>query len=36
MVLEDFHGHDLIGAFLPALDHLTEGAAAQEFEYLIL
>ena len=36
MVLEDFHGHDLIGAFLPALDHLAEGAAAQELEYLIL
>ena len=36
MVLENLDGNDLIGAFLPALGHLAEGATAQELQYLIL
>ena len=36
MVLEDLDGNDLVGAFLPALGHLPEGAATQKLQYLIL
>ena len=36
MVLEDLDGHDLVGALLPALDDLSEGAPAQELEHLVL
>lgn len=34
MVLEDLDGDDVAGAFFPALDHLTEGAAAKKLEDL--
>lgn len=34
MVLEDLDGDDVAGAFLPALHHLTEGSATEEFKNL--
>lgn len=34
MIFEDFDGNDVAGALFPALDHLTEGAAAKELENL--
>lgn len=36
VVLEDLDGHDLVGALLPALDDLSEGAASEELEHLVL
>ena len=35
VVLEDLDGHDVVGALLPALDDLAEGAPAQELEDLV-
>ena len=35
MILEYLDGHDLVGALVPALDHLAEGAAAEELEHLV-
>lgn len=34
MVLQDLDGNDVVGAALPAFDHLTEGAATEELEDL--
>lgn len=34
MVLQDLDGDDVVGAALPALDHLAECAAAEELEHL--
>ena len=36
MVLQDLNRHNLVGPLLPALGHLSEGAATQELEDLIL
>lgn len=36
VVLEDLDGDNLVGALLPALDHLAEGAPSEELEHLIL
>ena len=36
VVLQDLDCHDLVGPLLPALCHLTEGAATKELEDLIL
>lgn len=36
VILEDFDGDDVIGALLPALDHLAERAPPQELEHLVL
>lgn len=35
MIFENLDGHDLVGASLPALGNLAEGAAAEELQYLI-
>ena len=35
VVLEDLDGAYLVGAFLPALDHLAERAATEELEHLV-
>ena len=35
MVLQDFDGHNLIGAAFPALCHLPKGAAAKKLQHLI-
>lgn len=35
MVLQDFYGHDLIRAPLPAFGHLPEGAAPQKLQHLV-
>lgn len=35
MVLQDFNGHYLICAPLPAFSHLTEGAASQKLKHLV-
>lgn len=34
MILEDFYGDDVAGAFFPALDDLPKGAATEELENL--
>ena len=36
MVLQYLDSHNVVGALLPALGHLAEGAAAEEFQHLIL
>ena len=36
MVFQDLDGHDLIGALLPAFGDLSEGAAPEKLQHLIL